>query len=496
MKTVLDVLLVNSPRNLIAPLNKNQPRDSRMPLGLMYISSYLKSRGLQVEIIDAEARALGASEIISNVREKNPGIIGLNCHTLNRFTVYELVKLIKAETQQTLVVLGGTHPTVAAQQTLEECPEIDALVIGEGEETFYYIVQNKEKLEDITGIAFLNKDKKFCHTGIRPRNRNLDDLPFPDPKDVSHENFLNFEDKDLHGLWGRFYILAMRGCLYNCSYCTAYPFWQRVITSRSCENVIREIKHIQNQCAQKEFEYIHKKIRFYFYDDNLTNWPHLEEFCEKSVHLNIDWSCSGRIDHMAKPSLIEQMSRAGCKEIAFGLESGSKKVLKKINKGWQEKFSKRKVGEIINTCREYKIYPRTHFMIGLPWEDRNDIEETVKFAVFLKSFGLTDANFFPAKLFPGTEMYDEVLRMYADRPASVKNGFCNSWIIKDWSHITNRQVKSKLRRFNDIPEVSVHRYLDSLSLRRLARNAYEIFFSDCNENDVEKLLWKGVVWED
>ena len=153
MSTGIDMLLVNCPRD-ITSFNKIDSHDKRMPLGIMYIASYLKSKGFTVKILDAEALSLGISDITNFTNQINPRIVGLNCHTLNRQVVYEIAKSLKILHNEMLVVLGGPHPTLAPKDTLEECPLIDAVVVGEGERTVHEICLRTEQLDKIPGIAF------------------------------------------------------------------------------------------------------------------------------------------------------------------------------------------------------------------------------------------------------------------------------------------------------------------------------------------------------
>jgi len=442
----------------------------------------MKNNGVRAEMLDAEVLSLGICDIVDIAKQKKPKIIGFNCHTLNRHVVYEIVKTLRIVfSKDIFIILGGPHPTLSPKDTLVECPEIDAIVVGEGERTLYEIYQGIKKIEKIHGIAFI-KNGKFNQSPPRARIEDLDELPFPNLEDVPFEEYTQYEDLELPGLWKRTYLSASRGCNYGCSFCADSPHWQGKTTYRSSESIIAEIVQYQKKSN------IH---RFYFYDDTLTDWPQLKSFCEACSHLNISWSCSTRIDHMSD-SIIKMMSQAGCEEIGFGLETSSKNILNRIGKEWQHVYSHKEVGMIIRNCVEHGITPRTHFMIGFPWENQNDIVNTVKFAVYLKEFSLSDVNFFVVKIYPGTHLYRDVIKNSKNRPFDIINRIYNSWSVFDWFDTKNKKVAAKLMRFNDIPEISPHPFLDSLELRRVTRNAYEIFFSNSDEQKVEEYLWNGI----
>ena len=234
--------------------------------------------------------------------------------------------------------------------------------------------------------------------------------------------------------------------------------------------------------------------RFYFYDDTITDWPGLRRFCKLAGKLPAAWSCSARIEAMTE-ELVRNMARGGCREIAFGLESGSGNTLKRINKGWYEQCSREDVASVIRMCSDNKIVPRAHFMLGFPWETREDVTETVKFAVWLKSHSLEDANIFIDQVNPGTQLFKE-FRWRATSAEIEESELYDAWAVYDWHGTRNPRVAAKLRRFNDIPRMSMHPYLDSMALRQLARNAYEIFFGDLAVDAVDERLWVGVAWQE
>lgn len=476
------ILLINSPREL-AVSNDEIPKDKRMPLGLMYISSFLKNKGFEVKIIDTEALSLKLSDIIKIVLEYNPEVVGLNCHSSNRFVVYEIVRTIKAVSHRRLCVLGGTHPTLMPKATLEECSSVDVVVLGEGEKTFLLLCQKTDQYYSVPGIAYRNGNNIIINNPM-PRIENLDTLPFPDYTDIPFSIYTQYEDKSLPGLWKRGYLYATRGCKFNCTYCYSSYFWNRIITCRTAESVIQEIKH------NKE---IYDVKRYFFYDDNLLDWSYLKEFCSKCHETNIQWSCSARIEQLDHVT-IKMMSEGGCKEIASGLESGSKHVLNRINKNWLAVLTPDEVGEKIALCLDYGIVLRTHFMLGFPWETQHDINQTVNLAVYLRDkYSLKDANFFIVRPFPGTLLSDEFAKS-GDISELERNHYSKSWLINDWLWESNKKVAAKLMRFNDLPEISINPHLDTLSIRQLIRNAYLIFFNE-SINSTSEFLWKGIIWK-
>jgi anaerobic magnesium-protoporphyrin IX monomethyl ester cyclase len=340
------------------------------------------------------------------------------------------------------------------------------------------------EIDRVAGIVY-RRGGKIHVTVPRPRLKDLDALPFPDISDVPTEKYFDYEEQNLPGLWKRAYLSASRGCAYACSFCSQAVFWGQRDTFRSARSILNEMEYYYNKFGLR---------RFYFYDDTITDWPGLTEFCKLNNSCGFLWSCSTRIDKVDS-RILETMATGGCREIAFGLESGAKRTLTAVQKAWELRRSPEQVGDCVEMCANLGIVPRAHFMIGFPREEKEDITETVRFAVSLKSRELRDANFFVVKVYPGTVFHATEAKDIARQQGFSEQEMYSSWSVYDWHSTRNPKVAAKLRRFNDIPRISAHPNLGNLALRQLVRNAYEIFFSDLTTDDVDDHLWRGVHWE-
>ncbi len=232
---------------------------------------------------------MGVSDIIAFAQRMAPTTIGLNCHTLNRHVVYEIVRSLRVVLPHALLVLGGAHPASAPHATFAECRQIDIIVEGEGEVTLHEIVTRPEEYRGIPGLYF-SDNGIVGYTGARRRIKNLDDLPFPDLDGVPAEIYFSYEDPQLPGLWKRAYLSASRGCRYKCSYCTENVHWGGGTTFRSASSILAEMA-----CYRERYGV----NRFYFYDDTLTDWRDLGTFCDLAGRIESLWSCSTRVDHMS-----------------------------------------------------------------------------------------------------------------------------------------------------------------------------------------------------
>jgi anaerobic magnesium-protoporphyrin IX monomethyl ester cyclase len=476
-KSMEPVLLINCPREL-SP-HQAEPSGKHMPLGILYVGAVLRSNDISCTFLDAEACRLGISEILQRAATLKPALIGLNCHTLNRWTVYEIARSLKIIVPTAQIALGGAHPSLAPVRTLEECPEVDAIVVGEGEITFLEIARSEGNLEAVRGL-YLRKAEKIVSTGRRERILELDSLPYPDLVDAPMKDYLEYENPDLPGQWKKAYLAATRGCQYKCSFCTEWSFWGARNTARTAGSILAEINMYQSKYGVK---------RFYFYDDTFTDWLDFQAFCSQAKDHDIEWSCSTRIEHLDQRT-IDILRQGGCREIVVGLESGSAATLQSVNKGWDNHMSQDKVGSAIADCNNAGIRMRAHFMLGFPWETKEDMTRSVRFAIALKDYGLSDANFFTVKVYPGTTFAGKVMRA-----TGTSVDLTEAWSVHDADLTKNTRVAAKLRRFNDISRYPLNPHMDSLSIRALARRSWELFFSDAREEEIENLLWEGIEWK-
>jgi len=288
------------------------------------------------------------------------------------------------------VVLGGPHVNLFPNETIK-IGSVDYLVLGEGEEVFNDLVAAidfNSEMEKISGIVF-KKNGQVVNTGARSHIKNLDDLPFPARHLVPYEkyNSLLFKGKVVTT------IFTSRGCPFRCSFCDR-PHLGKVFRARSAQNVVDEIE----TCVQLG---IHE---FLFYDDTFTvNKKRVIDICNEIVkrRLNISWDIRARVDTVDE-EIIMHLKKAGCQGIHYGIEAGTEKVLKVLNKGITINHARK----IFNLTKKYKIPILAYFMIGSPKETLDDIHTTFKVMKSLKPDYIHMTILTP---FPGTKIYHDGL---------------------------------------------------------------------------------------
>ncbi len=355
------------------------------PLGSLYLVSVLRDNGYNVDFKDFQFLSPPKRENILSFFEKSSDIIAISCMSNLLPQLILSINELKKRYPEKIIILGGPGPTVVAEEILKTSANVDIIVKGEGEKTIVelmdYLERNKD-LKDVKGIVY-REGNKIRTNPPRPRIENLDDIPFPayDKIDINEYDIVS--------------IASCRGCVYRCKFCPIPSFWNNRIRCRSLENVIEEIKLI---CDGYKRNYI--KI-----SDNVfhINKKRVFDFCNKlkKEKIDINWGCFGKIDLMNE-KIMKKMSESGCNSIYYGIESGSDKVLKMINKGFSVKMAE----DVLIKSKKYFSEIIASFIWGFPFETIEDFKKTIRLVE--KLIFKSDINLSLSFLIPqiGTPLYD------------------------------------------------------------------------------------------
>ncbi len=392
----MKVLLINPPRiNEIMgnnPMIIEEERGHNPPLGLLYIAGYLEAHTSHiVNIIDAQVEELSYNELKTRIAESLPDVVGLTVMTMTLIDVMKTVKVLKAVNHEAKVVLGGPHVHLFPEETIL-LPGVDFLVLGEGEKTFAELlkyIDDEKRLHQIPGIVF-KSDDAVVNTGVRPVVDDLDALPFPARHLVPYQKYSSL--LSVGGVVTT--IFTSRGCPFKCHFCDR-PHLGKRFRARSAKNVIDEIE----QCVNLG---IHE---FLVYDDTFTiNHQRVLDVCEGIIQrkLNIGFDIRARVDTVTE-AMLKELKSAGCQGIHYGVEAGTAKILKALNKG----ITLEKAKETFDLTRKYKIQTLAYFMIGNPGETIEDIYTTFKVMRRLNPDYVHMTILTP---FPGTKIYLDALK--------------------------------------------------------------------------------------
>lgn len=387
---------------LIRPNTFESVKGMGMPLSLGYLASSLIKDGNKVKVLDLMLYPKEKSSRIlqETINKFNPGICGITANSPERFEAFNLARIVKRE-KSIPVVLGGVHVTFSYEESLRKVPEIDVAILGEGEDTFRelcrFFTGEIKNLQEIKGIAF-RKDDMILKTDDRPFLEDLDKLPFPARElfDVDkYELFL-----PIKGRPQTTQIITSRGCPFNCAYCSAKEFRKRTVGWRSAENIVDEIDHITRKYPQFETIFI--------YDDHFTsNKKRAISVCNEILRrgIRIKWACYGRADSIDE-ELAEKLKKAGCIMVSFGIESGSNKVLKLMQKG----ITSEKAGSALKVLKKYGIWTRCSIFFGYPGENWLDIIKTFAFLIYNRVKSTEVIFGYHPIIFPNTKLYRDLVK--------------------------------------------------------------------------------------
>lgn len=461
---MLDILLINP------NYSKNTDTEEGViaPLGICYISAYLKKNNIKAEVLDANALKLKNEEILSMVRQKEPLIIGITATTPSIIKAYELANEIK-KNDKIKIVVGGPHVTNLSERTLNENANIDIVVRGEGEITTFNLInilKEKGNLSGIKGITY-REGNKIVFNETREYIKDLDSLPEPDRSDLP----INKYSPSIKWLKRMPFATMMtsRGCPNDCVFCASKTVFGRATRFRSPENVLAEIKNLISQFGIKEIM---------FYDDTFTlDKNRIDELCDLLIKnmIDITWGCLSRVDRIDENLLIK-MKKAGCHLICYGIESGSERMLNIIRKN----INLKQVEKAIELTKKVGIDCSASFVFGVPGETKETMQQTINFAVKINPLF---AQFYRVVPLPGTELFNIYLKQQ-------KNDNIN------WGNFLELGSAENLIKLDTISEKDFNYFL-RMSYRKFylrPKKIFQIFFKMLAPRKIKGLLKAGYLF--
>lgn len=349
------------------------------PIGLYYIGAILKEKGYDVEILNWHDINKTPDMIGEVLLKKKPDVIGFSIVHANRWGGIEIAKIAKALLPDVVVVFGGIGITLLWKLLMKHFHEIDFAVLGEGEYTFLNLVKHIEKKADIDdiakikGIAFRNSGEVVT-TGDVELIGDIDRLPMP-------SKYFEYQ-----------HVSSSRGCPANCSFCGSPKFWRHKVRFHSTAYFVEQIE----QLYQKGINF------FYISDDTFTmNSKRVIEICKRIIEkgIKITWFAISRVNYVDE-EMLYWMRKAGCIQISYGVESGSERIRKILNKNIKIEDIKR----AFKLTTQYGILARAYFIYGSPGENWQTIQETIDLIHEIKPLSVI---FYILDIFPGTSLYED-----------------------------------------------------------------------------------------
>lgn len=421
---MLQVVLLNPPHP--TPLQRrymcsyNAVNMLLPPQELMALGGICKEfNDVQTTLIDCIAENLNTENLMAQLTAIQPHVIvsiqGFECFEQD---INELNQ-IKRHLPGASLVLFGHYATVFPDEILQKT-SIDIIIKGEPDLIFRDLLDallHQRPLETVNGIAFKTATGILQTVG-ESRVREPDKLPMPAYELLKSDRYYEPFMKAPLGL-----IQSARGCPYSCNYCVRS--FGKKLTYRTTEQIIEEIIYLKQTFGIRSLRFI---------DDTFTvHTNRVIEICKRMVELNLDleWTCLSRLDTL-RPEMLPWMKKAGCKRIYFGVESGSPKVLKSLNKDIDLTYGE----QVIRNCKNNGIETLGFFIVGAPAEDEVEFQKSIEFAIRSQLDYVTVSELI---LYPGTVLYEQ-LKQEVDFSLLP---YSNTW--KD--HTLAKRNSERARRF-------------------------------------------------
>jgi radical SAM superfamily enzyme YgiQ (UPF0313 family) len=368
------------------------------PIGIMSLSAVLKRAGHECVIFDQANPETPNEVIIEEIKRKQPALVGLSFLSTTSYPYAKiLARQIRAAGSKVKLALGGVFASLNSPLVKLQCPEVDFVCRGDGEQL---ILDLLERLEDPSGVASVTwaKDGKVINNPNRVMDRNLDQWPFPDRESLPLD-FVESMPLDVPAVLSldRFTTMqTSRGCPWSCVFCDIPVFNEGKWRSRSPQHVLAEFKYLQ------ELGY----GSVYFVDDHFLLQPkRIEAICKGLCDQGntIQWGCEGRVDSVAQ-HLFPAMAKASCRTLMFGLESGSQKMLDRLRK----EQTLAEVETAVKNAKQAGIQiVHGFFVVGIPDETAEDMKATFDFAAKLP---LDTFGFNRLCVYRGTPLWQEYVK--------------------------------------------------------------------------------------
>jgi anaerobic magnesium-protoporphyrin IX monomethyl ester cyclase len=446
------VLLINpSMEELYKKAKVKSSVPNYFPLNLLTIATPLIKKNHNVQLLDLNFYTNLKESLIKSLDEFSPDYVGITFTTPLYSQSLEIVSIIKNHKKDVVIVAGGVHVTSDCIGTMKNS-KIDIAVIGEGDFKLLEIIDSKN-IDKIKGTAYRKGDKII----INERElylKNLDIIPFPSTE------LIKIDDYYVPHTYCKqnpvFPLETSRGCVYGCVYCNKSVFG-RTFRFKSVKRVVKDLKKIVD-LGYKEVHII---------DDGFTtDINRAKEICRSIIQENIKlhFNCPNGIRADAIDlELLKLMKKAGFYRVAFGVETGSQRILDNIIKNLT-------IEEVVNAfklCRKTGIETTAFFMFGLPGEKEEDLKKTIKFAKQLKP---DIAKFDIMIPLPSTPIFEEWKKKgYITSSNWDDYGFYND--VKIYEHpnlswdILSKYLNSAYRSFYLSPDFIMRRFSKSLKNR-------------------------------
>jgi len=371
------------------------------PLALMPLAGELEKEGYKARIVDLKTFDYKKMNLSKTI------LVGISSMTSRQISYgLEAANFIKEKEPEIPIVWGGIHASLLPEQTVED-KRIDVVAIGEGEKTIVELTKAFEKgkkLNKIKGIAFKEKGKTII-TEKRPF-LNLDEI-----NDLCYHLIENFKE---YTPQKKFFYPSSRGCPHRCTFCYNTKFCNNTWRAKSTKKILEDVKWIVDEFKPKTIDFNEDN----FFVNKQRVYDISKGFIEEEY--DFEWAGDCRVDYFSRfdREFLETIKKAGCNTVFFGCESGSTRTLKRVKKD----ITVEQTIESIKKCKEYDIKPILSFVVGFPFETKEDILKTMR---LIDKLDLLNEDILATIIstftpYPGTPLFEEAIEAGYIPPKSLE----------------------------------------------------------------------------
>lgn len=384
-RSVVLVRLANPSLNIVTP-----------PLGIGYLLKAVgKVPGAVPIFLDCHLEGMDERALAQRVHELDPVIVGFQVFSVDYLRFSRAVRTVRAMLPHTCIVAGGPHVTALPELTLDENPDLDLVVCGEGDRALPMLVEAvlagelATARQHIPNLAY--RDEASCVRTETLFVEDVDEFGAPDWERLRPDRYPPVQHGTFHKSTKVVPILTSRGCPYPCSFCAGHLLTGRKIRLRNVADVVDEIQLLQSDYGFEEF--IIEDENFTFYKEHVLRFA--DEIERRGIRCHFSLPNGVRLDRLDE-EVIRRLRDIGAYLVVLGVESISSTTLKRMRKKW----SRAQVIEVVTLLKKHGFTVQANFILGFRDDTMEDIQESLEFALELDIDQAYFANYIPL---PGTE---------------------------------------------------------------------------------------------
>jgi anaerobic magnesium-protoporphyrin IX monomethyl ester cyclase len=427
-----------------------------VPLSVLHLGTYLKQRGIEVSVLDLNVSKYRngrnpEEEVICRVQDFKPDLVGFGCLFAGHFPhVMRYSTAIKNVMPSVKIVTGGMHPTIFHSQIIENFPDIDFVISGEGEIPLATLVECLKEDYPLLFVPMLTyrHDGKVCENFRRGIIQDLNTLPMPDYsliniEDYYYESTLKWHNPRNLPIRASIPIVTSRGCPMDCNFCSMFMVMGKKWRHRSYMKVVDELEMLYTQYGHSHFS---------FMDDNLTlNKKNTLGLCNEILKRNMRIQFetpNGISTKFLDEETLDALCQAGLVRVSLAIESGSEYIRNQIMK---KMLSTEHIYEVVKLTKKYPdLFVRAFFIMGMPEDTNETLQETYDMMLKLDVDKPTVNTVVP---YPGTQLFDQCVR---DNLFTENIDLPNLWKMDKFHFTGNQQFFVKPYRMS-LDELQVFR---------------------------------------